>query len=132
VKSFAASAVLHFKWMVALVAWNSAPLVQQFSQHPPSPILLGEIQEDFCTSQEANHTSHETNSTLQRSPPSPIPLEETPVPTTGSAELWLESTTLATLQKANANDVQCVSWILWNITDPDALDSAFKLAGTVR
>jgi len=41
------------------------------------------------------------------------------------------ATSLATLRSTNANDVRCVSWILWNITDPEALDAAIRLAGTV-
>jgi len=44
---------------------------------------------------------------------------------------WLTPTALATLHSTNAGDVRCVSWILWNITDPEALDAAIRLAGTV-
>jgi len=43
----------------------------------------------------------------------------------------LTPTALATLRNINAGDVRCVSWILWNITDPEALDAAIWLAGTV-
>jgi hypothetical protein len=32
----------------------------------------------------------------------------------------------------SANDVRCVSWILRNITDPEAFDAAIRLAGTIR
>ena len=32
----------------------------------------------------------------------------------------------------NAKDVRCVSWILRNITDPESLDAAIRLAGTIR
>ena len=32
----------------------------------------------------------------------------------------------------NAGDVRCISWILWNIADPEALDAAIRLAGTVH
>ena len=39
---------------------------------------------------------------------------------------------LATLRSANAGDVRCISWILCNITDPEALDAAVQLACTVR
>jgi len=46
--------------------------------------------------------------------------------------LWLKPEALGTLQSANANDVRCVSWILWNITDQEALDAAIRLAGVVR
>ena len=41
------------------------------------------------------------------------------------------ATSLATLRNTNAGDIWCVSWILWNITDPEALDAAIRLAGTV-
>jgi len=39
---------------------------------------------------------------------------------------------LAIIRRTNADDVRCVSWILINITDPEALDAAIRLAGTVR
>ena len=35
-------------------------------------------------------------------------------------------------QRENANDVRCTSWILRNITDPEALDAAIRFAATVR
>jgi len=53
-------------------------------------------------------------------------------PDASDASPWLTPTTLDTLRKANANDTRCVSWILWNITDPEALDTAIRLAGAVR
>ena len=43
-----------------------------------------------------------------------------------------EPTTLTRHQKANTHDILCVSWILWNITDPEALDTAIRLAGIIR
>ena len=45
---------------------------------------------------------------------------------------WSPPMALATLQKANANDIRCVSWILRSITDPESLDAAIRLAGTIR
>ena len=45
---------------------------------------------------------------------------------------WLEPKDLDTIRRTNANDVQCVSWILKSITDPEALDAAIRLAGTIR
>jgi len=45
---------------------------------------------------------------------------------------WLIPAAQAMLQKTNTCDVLCVSWILWNITDPEALDAAIRLAGTIR
>jgi hypothetical protein len=57
--------------------------------------------------------------------------QTTPPPTIPNTYQWLTPTALDTLQKTNTNDVQCVSWILWNITDPEALDAAIRLATTV-
>ena len=37
-----------------------------------------------------------------------------------------------TLRKQNADNMRCVCWVLWNITDPEAIDSAIRLAGTIR
>ena len=37
-----------------------------------------------------------------------------------------------TLSQTNANDIRCVSWILRNITDREAIDAAIRLAGTIR
>jgi hypothetical protein len=39
---------------------------------------------------------------------------------------------LATLRRRNADDARCVSWILRNITDPEAIASAVRLAGSIR
>ena len=39
---------------------------------------------------------------------------------------------LAIIYRTNADDVRCVSWVLRNITDPEALDAAIRLAGTIR
>jgi len=36
------------------------------------------------------------------------------------------------IRRTNTNDIRCVSWILINITDPEALDAAIRLAGTIR
>ena len=59
-------------------------------------------------------------------------LPHQPLPTGPDTPLWLKPGALATLQSTNANDVRCVSWILWNITDPEALDAAIRLAGAIR
>jgi hypothetical protein len=39
---------------------------------------------------------------------------------------------LESVRKQNADNARCVSWILRNITDPEAIDSAIRLAGTIR
>jgi hypothetical protein len=58
--------------------------------------------------------------------------QTTPPPTIPSTYQWLTPTALDTLQKTNTSDVRCVSWILWNITDPEALDTAIQLAATIQ
>ena len=47
-------------------------------------------------------------------------------------EPWLKPKDLAIIRTENDSDVRCVSWILRNITDPEALDAAVRLAGTIR
>ena len=34
--------------------------------------------------------------------------------------------------RTNADDIRCVSWILRNIADPEAIDTAIRFAGTIR
>ena len=58
------------------------------------------------------------------------PLPTLSIPPTATS-LWLTPAALSTLCSTNASDVRCVSWILWSITDPEALDAAIRLAGTV-
>ena len=58
-----------------------------------------------------------------------IPLENIQVQ---GSELWLTPKDLTTIRSTNADDVRCVSWILRNITDPEALEAAIRLAGTIR
>jgi len=39
---------------------------------------------------------------------------------------------LKDLRKQNTDNAHCVCWVLRNITDPEAIDSAIRLAGTIR
>jgi len=39
---------------------------------------------------------------------------------------------LEAIRRRNAADARCVCWVLWNITDPEAIDSAIRLASTIR
>ena len=39
---------------------------------------------------------------------------------------------LAAFPKSNGSDARCVSWILRNITNPEAVDAVIRLAGAVR
>jgi hypothetical protein len=61
--------------------------------------------------------------------PTTIPLENIQVQ---HSEPWMKPEDLAVIRRTNANDVGCVSWVLRNITDPEALDAAIRLAGTIR
>ena len=36
------------------------------------------------------------------------------------------------IRRQNADNARCVCWVLRNITDPEAIDSAMRLAGTIR
>ena len=58
-----------------------------------------------------------------------IPLENIQVQ---PSESWLRPKDLTIIRQTNTNDVRCVSWILRNITDPEALDAAIRLAGVIR
>ena len=60
-------------------------------------------------------------------PVSQLTLDSTPQP-----EPWLEQGDLDIIRRTNTNDVRCVSWILRNITDQEALDTAIRLAGEIR
>jgi len=133
VKSSATYTILCSKQAIVLMAHGLVQWVQPHPPHSPSPILLNEIQGDLHISQEANHSPQGTGP----SPQEPIPLPLPPLgglltSVSGGTETWLESTALTALQKTNANDVRCVSWILWNITDTEALDAAIQLATTIR
>ena len=48
------------------------------------------------------------------------------------SEPWVKPKDLAIICRTSTNDARCVSWILRNITDPEALDTAIRLAGEVR
>ena len=83
-------------------------------------------------SQQPGSLPQEPNRPTQELVPLPVSLPEglsTPAPR--RTEPWLEPTALAALWKKNANDVQCVSWILWSITDPEALDVAIRFASII-
>ena len=70
-----------------------------------------------------------------RPPPRPpslpitIPLRNLQVQ---ESEPWLSPKDLVIIHRTNTDDAQCVSWILRNITDPEALDAAVRLAGAIR
>jgi len=45
---------------------------------------------------------------------------------------WLNPEDFTIIRKKNADDAQCMSWILGNITDPETLDAALPLAGEIQ
>ena len=46
--------------------------------------------------------------------------------------LRLHVRNLESIRRQNADNARCVCWVLRNITDPEAIDSAIRLAGTIR
>ena len=48
------------------------------------------------------------------------------------SEPWLKPKELGTIRRTNTSDARCVSWILRNITDSEALDAALPVAGEIR
>ena len=117
--------ILHFiLWLPPITHWLPShhqilPVVQPALQQPPPWLVsLRSLWEDIQYSilraaPRMPQTQHSSLITLPTSP-------------------WLTPTALVTLHNRNAGDVRCISWILWNITDPEALDAAIRLAGTVR
>ena len=66
----------------------------------------------------------------RRPPPQiEVPLENVQV---RESEPWPKPEDLATIHTTNTNDAGCASWIIRNITDPEALNAAIRLAGTIR
>ena len=45
---------------------------------------------------------------------------------------WIRPKDFTIICRTDTSDAQCVSWILRNITDPEALDAAIQLTGEVR
>ena len=59
-------------------------------------------------------------------------VDDQPLAPKNSPGLKLGVRNLAALQRQNVDNAHCVSWVLQNITDPEAIDSAIRLAGTIR
>ena len=65
----------------------------------------------------------------------PITVEDAhpqPVPPLNRPRLRLRVRNLEAIQSRNADNARCVCWVLRNITDPEAIDSAIRLAGAIR
>ena len=58
-----------------------------------------------------------------------VPLEDVQI---RESEPWLKPVDLVTTHTTNTDDAGCASWIIRNITDPEALNAAIRLAGTIR
>ena len=52
-------------------------------------------------------------------------------PITQGSILWLTPEDLVKIRVVSTDDVLCVSWVLRNITDPEALNAAIRLAGNI-
>jgi len=118
--------------------------------NPPSPVMNPLPHRDSCMAHgadnshnTANPPPHNSDSLCHNSDPphhDPDPIrhnsdrssQDTPTLTPGNIGPWLTWEDLNALQKTNAKDIRCVSWILRNITDPEALDAAIRFAGTIR
>ena len=72
--------------------------------------------------------------TRQRSCHQPLPIVQdvSHLPNSQKSTPWLTTKELTVIQAKNTSDLRCVSWVLRNITDPEALDAAIRLAGTIR
>jgi hypothetical protein len=148
--------ILRFEQTVVHMAsnlnrWVRITLGSQQHVHHSSPaVSLEAIREDSHVSLEpssflningssphsANTSIHNTNSLDDNADPlsqeASSSSRDTPTPTPGVAEPWMVREGLAVIQKENAKDDRCVSWILRNITDPEAVDTAIRFACTVR
>ena len=78
----------------------------------------------------SNHETHHQASHSRQAPS--LSTIRVGSPTVSATPLWLTPTALATLREENTNDAQCVSWVLWNITNPEALDAAIRLVGMIQ
>jgi hypothetical protein len=73
--------------------------------------------------------------TSRRTSPLPVTIEDghrQPVAPQRGLGLLVRVRNLEALRSQNASNAHCVSWVLRNITDPEAIDSAIRLAGTIR
>ena len=146
--------VLRFERAVVQMAQNfyrhvCAVFRSRWHFSPPSP-PLEEIRENSRMSPGSIHSTHKNDSSSHGTP-SPmhdtgssyrnaelLPLatnpsfQDTPGPTQGNIEPWVTQEDMTIIQKTNSRDVRCVSWILRDITDPEALDAAIRFAGTIR
>ena len=67
-----------------------------------------------------------------RNPPLPLTREGSGSPDPQEIIPWFAPNELTMIEKKNIDNARCVSWVLKNTTDPEALDAAIRLAGTIR
>ena len=65
-------------------------------------------------------------------PPLPTTRQPSHSPISQEVVPWFSPGELAKVQMKNTSDVRCVSWVIKNITDPEALDAAIRRAGMIR
>ena len=58
--------------------------------------------------------------------------DQQPAPLSNGTGLLVHVRNLEALRKQNTDNAHCVCWVLRNITDPEAIDSAIRLAGTIH
>jgi hypothetical protein len=98
--------------------WNGRVRSLLRRQSPPTiPLEDVRVQRSESVSTSDNTSQPESSSTLDSAP---------------RAEPWMRPMELDIIRRTNTSDARCVSWILRNITDPEALDAAIRLAGVVR
>ena len=64
--------------------------------------------------------------------PLPMTQEILLLPVPSKTLPWFAPNEMAMIEKKNTYDIWCVSWVLKNITDPEVLDTAIRLAGVTR
>jgi len=101
------------------------PLLRR--QAPPTiPLENIQVQQSELESTADNPPQPEPLSTLDG-----VPQPESPGRIFGP-EPWLKPKDLSITHRTNADDIRCVSWVIINIADPEALDAAIRLAGEIR
>lgn len=91
----------------------------------------------WLPSTQMGYRSRTSSLPIAQPPPqqSHLPQQQTPPLRTSSSHSPPRAaldTILTKLQRRNASDIRCISWIIRNITDPKALDLAIRLAGIVQ
>ena len=92
---------------------------------------LGEIIE-FHMFRLIMHLPHFPPPRLNNRPPLLPTARDPPSLTTQEIIPWFAPGELDKIRMKNTSDVRCVSWVIRNITDPEALDAGVRRAGTIR